>query len=135
MLILAQVPAATGAEIATWLISAAAVLLIMERGFSFWKNHLREEPTPSQTYATRTALSELDARVKENEAYSRARRGEIYKEFSKIREEANEMAAEIYSTLKPVSEAVASIREKAESNAQRIGVAESDIKVLYRRTP
>ena len=52
-------PSTSPAEIGAWLMCAAAVAVIADRLFSFYKNHLRESPPPSETYARR---SECEAR-------------------------------------------------------------------------
>jgi hypothetical protein len=62
---LAQLPTISSGDLGGWLIAAAAVLVIAERGFAFWKNHLREQPPPSQTYMTKTDCHLAHAATKE----------------------------------------------------------------------
>ncbi len=47
-LIAQQLPAVTSNELMTWFLCLAAFVLIAERLFAFWKNHLRGEP-PAQS--------------------------------------------------------------------------------------
>jgi septation ring formation regulator EzrA len=142
----AQLPAATPAQISAWLISFAAVLVIAERAFAFWKNHLREQPIPSQTYATfagcntkhaqtQEQIDKLAAKMQQQEQYNRERRAAIYEEFRKMREEMGEMVSRIYDEIKPLRESMSALRESDEHGKERLRTIENDIKTLLRRTP
>lgn len=55
----AQLPSLAPGSIEGWLLSATCVLVMLERGFAFYKNHLRESPPPAQTYMTKTDCDRL----------------------------------------------------------------------------
>jgi hypothetical protein len=60
--LIAQVPASSALSLGNWLVDATCILLMAERAFSFWKNHLRETPPPSQTYMTKADCTAMHAR-------------------------------------------------------------------------
>lgn len=47
---LAQVPTVSFGEIGNFAVTAAAVLMIANTVFGFWRDYLREQPRPSDTY-------------------------------------------------------------------------------------
>lgn len=128
----------SGSDIGNWLLAATCVLVMLERAFSFWKSHLREQPTPSETYWKRIdgekAVSELEAVVRRNDEYGRARRAGIYAELKSIREEMTQMAGELYETVKPIGESVSAMKEADSSAKTRLQTIEADIKTLLRRS-
>jgi len=93
MLFLAQLPTPNATSLFTWLGCLVCVLMLLDRGLSFWKTHMREEPRPSATYVTKTEcdrlhtsahdeLAALNKRVEANEEYGKSRRNAIYNEFA-----------------------------------------------------
>lgn len=85
MLVLAQIPDASPEGIGAWLLMAACVLVLLNQGFSFFKNHIREEPRPAKTYAKHLDHVEL-ARKVEQKAEQKALEG-IKTELAKLRVE------------------------------------------------
>jgi len=98
---LAQI-AAPGA-IEGWLLSAAAVLVMAERGFSFFKNHLREEPPPGQTYMTKDACARIhgtrDDELEEIKDQLRSMQGNRLTDWQKWTDHLNSMRAETGASL------------------------------------
>ena len=46
-----------------WIAGFSLTLLLLNQALTFYKTHMREQPTPSHTYATKTELNELRTRV------------------------------------------------------------------------
>ena len=68
-MLLAQLAADTVAPLVQWIIGGSAALFMLNQAITFWKDHLREQPAPADTYATKRehdALAvEVEARFRE----------------------------------------------------------------------
>lgn len=56
-----------------WLLSLTLFVLLADRLFAFWKNHLREQPRPAETYATKPELAAAEKSCAERAEVSRQR--------------------------------------------------------------
>lgn len=64
MLPLAQLSADMAGPVVAWILGASGVLWFTNQAFDFYKAHIREQPTPSDTYATKAELREVHGRIK-----------------------------------------------------------------------
>ena len=111
--LLAQLPTATPLSLGNWVVDAAAVVLILERGFAFWKNHLREQPPPSSTYMTKEECARnhlgLTARlhgIEEQGNEADGRRRAIYEQIDRVRRELKADISHLQDNLAQTPEAV-----------------------------
>lgn len=63
---LAQVPTVSFGEIGNFAVTAAAVLLIANTVFGFWRDYLREQPRPGDTYVAIPNFKDAEAERKED---------------------------------------------------------------------
>lgn len=63
MNLLAQLTPDMLGPVVPWLLGASGVMLLLNQALSFFKDHIREKPTPADTYATRAEHAELKQRV------------------------------------------------------------------------
>lgn len=76
--ILLQLPAPTPDILVNVALGLGGIMLALERALTFYKMHMREDPAPSKTYATRDEHRKLEASVGEL-------RGQMTDSFEKIR--------------------------------------------------
>jgi len=82
--LLAQFPSASGNEMVTWLLCAAAAVLIIERSVSFYRTVIRELPEPASTYQLKGDLA-TRAELREMKTDLMGRIGEVKTEQSAMR--------------------------------------------------
>lgn len=100
--VLAQLSSAMAEPLVQWLVGASAAAFLLNQGLDLWKKHFRENPTPSNTYATKEQLKEAHGRI------------------GRERNEINVAIAKIEA-----AQAAASIRVDAELRAIRMQIEES----------
>lgn len=66
MELLAQVPTVSFGEIGNFSVTAAAVLVILNTAFAFWKEHMREQPRPGDTYVAIPDFEKVERERKED---------------------------------------------------------------------
>jgi len=93
----AQLPVPVSGAIETWLLSAAAVMVLVERALAFYKNHMREQPPPATAYVANETCSRVQSanaqRFEEIEAQQLEddhRRKAIYDHIDNVRRELKE---------------------------------------------
>ena len=84
MILLAQMPTATNGEISTWLLCAAAAVVIIERTVNFYRTVIRELPEPASTYQLKGDLA-TRAELREMKTDLMGRIGEVKTEQSAMR--------------------------------------------------
>lgn len=62
-MLLAQLSADLVPPLVQWLLGASASLFLLNQAITFWKEHMREQPAPADTYATKKEHEELAAEV------------------------------------------------------------------------
>jgi hypothetical protein len=60
---LAQVDVEMVGPIVPWIAGASLTVFLLNQALCFFKEHIREQPTPSDTYATKPEHAELKERV------------------------------------------------------------------------
>ena len=63
MNLLAQIPTEALGPVVPWLAGASICVFLANQALTFFKDHIREKPTPADTYATRAEHAELKQRV------------------------------------------------------------------------
>ncbi len=61
--VLAQVTTDMLGPIVPWLVGASGAMFLLNQVLTFYKEHIREQPTPSNTYATKDEHGELKDKV------------------------------------------------------------------------
>lgn len=94
-------------ELAGWVIAMAAVLVIADRAIRFWKDHLREQPSPSATYVTRTSC------VEQQSAQT--------KRTDDLRQEMRDLVTRNQTDVDEVKEILGRVHERLDEMETRIG--------------
>lgn len=63
MLILAQLSERTADALVVWMVGGSAAIFAINQVLTFYKAHIKEQPTPSDTYATKAEHAALAGRV------------------------------------------------------------------------
>lgn len=63
MLTLAQIPEAAAASLVTWMVGFSAAVFFINQVLTFYKVHIKEQPSPANTYATKAEHAELSRKV------------------------------------------------------------------------
>jgi hypothetical protein len=63
MLILAQLTERTADALVVWMVGGSAAIFAINQVLTFYKAHIKEQPTPADTYATKAEHAELRGRV------------------------------------------------------------------------
>ncbi len=63
MLILAQLTERTADALVVWMVGGSAAIFAINQVLTFYKAHIKEQPTPSDTYATKAEHALLAGRV------------------------------------------------------------------------
>lgn len=107
---LAVLPDPTAASSIGWLVLALAGLCVAVNSIAgFWKEHVREKPTPSTTYATKV---ELDTEL----GRERSSRKKVHEEIAGLQGEAKTLATRADSTERDLD----GVRRWLEETNQRI---------------
>jgi hypothetical protein len=61
---LAQLSSENSGPFLIVVVGGSAALFLINQALTFWKDHMRERPTPSDTYATKAEHCELKGRVR-----------------------------------------------------------------------
>lgn len=112
--LLAQISTDMLGPIAPWLISASAVLFLVNQGITFYKDHFRESPIPADTYATKKELHETH--------------GRISRERKEIDAALTRADAEIKALAEGLQDAVGQIRRDGEARVSALGAHIDDLK-------
>ena len=100
----AQLPADTVAPLVQWIIGGSAFVFLLNQGLSFYKEHIREKPLASETYATKAQMTEAHGRI------SRERK-EIDQALTVLREEDKVLRQKL-------DDEIAEIGEQIKANGQ-----------------
>ena len=113
---LAQISLDMLGPIAPWLVSASAVVFLVNQAITFWKEHLREQPTPADTYATIAALKDVEKQAHGRMNREKAERDIAVAERKKARDEELAAMKEATRALsKKVEDEVAEMRRLVEA--------------------
>lgn len=63
MMPLAQISLDTIPALVTFIVGGSAAVLLINQVLTFYKVHIREQPTPSQTYATKIELAKVEEKM------------------------------------------------------------------------
>lgn len=117
MLPLAQLTADMLGPIVPWVAGASLTVFLLNQALSFFKEHIREQPTPSDTYASKSDHAELKRRVDEISA-------EIRGGFEKLDHKRSVSIAGLHDDLK---DAVKDLRTEMKEDITGVHSRLSDI--------
>ncbi len=128
MLPLAQLTPEQLGPIGPWLIVASVVLFLVNQALNFYKEHMREQPAPRDTYATKEELRQTHGRISRE-------RDEVNRNVAAAEAIARAAADRIDGEVKAISAAfadsVAQIRRDGEGRVtgleQKIDTLRDDI--------
>lgn len=117
--VLAQLSSAMAQPLVQWLVGASAAAFLLNQGLDLWKKHFRENPAPSDTYATKEQLREAHGRIGRE-------RNEINVAIAKI--EAAQAAASIRvdGELQAIRVQIEESRQAAEARVEKLRTALDD---------
>lgn len=106
-----------------FIVGGSAAVFLLNQAITFWKDHMREQPTPSDTYATKQEMKEAHGRMSrerdETRALIVAAEGRMQAECSRIAAEvagyntnAEDRATRINNRIDDLSDKVAEAPEK-----------------------
>lgn len=101
MMVLAQLPSASPEGLGNWLIILACAFVMLNQGFGFFKNHVREDPRPGATYAEKPRVEKLERLVedKADEASIEHRIDGIDEEIRKLHADRSESVARLHNRI------------------------------------
>ena len=113
----AQVSLETLGPIVPWLAGASVAIFLVNQALTFFKVHIREQPTPADTYASKSDHAELKRRVDEISA-------EIRGGFEKLDHKRSVSIAGLHDDLK---DAVKELRTEMKEDITGVHSRLSDI--------
>ncbi len=123
-----NIGSATGQAIVLWIWGACGTAFLANIVLNFWKQNMREQPRPSETYATKLEVNELERKLelhKEREAEDAAkRRAGIY---TKIDETRRELSSEIADVKREIKEDFHSTHERIDELTKAVSRMEGKI--------
>ena len=66
MIPLAQLSLESMPSLVTFIVGGSAALFLVNQALTFYKEHIRERPTPADTYATKTELGRVETQLRES---------------------------------------------------------------------
>jgi hypothetical protein len=121
----------TPGSLETWLVCAAAVIVGVERVLAFWKNHLREQPVPAQTYVTRGDCDKIHGMVKEAGRVQDEKRQGLYRKIEELRLEVKDDMDSLHTKVNNVDRAVAA----TEATTKQISIQLLNLEQQVQRLP
>jgi hypothetical protein len=117
--LLAQISLDQFGPLVPWLAGASLALFLTNQAITFWKDHMREEPNPSTTYALKCDHEELAREFRESQArtderftaMSSASSQSREKIFVLIREQNGQLRAEMNSSMAGVNRRLDTVLE------------------------
>ncbi len=98
-LLLAQLSPDMIPPLVQWVIGASAAVFLLNQALDFYKSHIREQPTPSDTYATKKELAEAHGRMKREKGEADAKFAALAAEDIRLREKLDDEIAAIQQQL------------------------------------
>lgn len=65
---LAQLSADMVGPVVTWILGASGAMFLLNQALTFYKDHIKEDPSPAGTYATKQDLKEAHGRMNREKA-------------------------------------------------------------------
>lgn len=106
MPILAQLSEQTADALVVWMVGGSAAIFAINQVLTFYKAHIKEQPTPADTYATKAEHAELRTRVDRMS-------GEIAQAFDRLDHKRSVSIAGLHTK---VDQATAEIRREIKSD-------------------
>ncbi len=111
MTLIAQVTADMLGPIVPWIAGASLTLFLLNQALTFYKEHIREQPTPSNTYATKEEMrqahgrmnrekEERDREIRDLKATDEALREKLDREIKDLRDDVIAVPREVVALLK-----------------------------------
>lgn len=97
---LAQIGADAVGPLVQWIIGGSAVMFLLNQVLTFYKQHIREQPTPSNTYATKEEMKFAHGRISRERAEINAALAKFETEQEKQREQLDLVITELRKELK-----------------------------------
>jgi hypothetical protein len=97
--VLAQLSADLVPPLVQWVVGASAAVFLLNQALDFYKTHMREQPSPPDTYATKKELAEAHGRMKREKAETDAKLSALHDEDIRLREKLDDEIAAIQQQL------------------------------------
>jgi len=105
MFSLAQLPDPASAASVGWIIlSIAAVCVALNAILGFWRDHVKEQPTPSETYATKQQHEEFKKQMDAELGRERGSRKLIHQEVAALQADTKALKTETESQTRQLSD-------------------------------
>lgn len=102
---LAQISADAVSPLVQWIIGASGAMFLLNQALGFYKSHLREQPAPRDTYATKDELRQAHGRM--------TREGEALAEvIAELKAEDRRLNERLETEIKDIRDEVIAIPEK-----------------------
>ena len=111
---LAQLPDPSSAASVGWIVlSFAAVCLALNQIMSFWSKHVKERPTPSETYATKQQHDEFRKQMDAELGRERGSRKMIHQEVAILQADTKSLRTETESQTRQLADLKKQINDTA----------------------
>ena len=114
MFSLAQLPDPSSAASVGWIIlSIAALCLALNQIMGFWREHVKEQPTPSETYATKQQHDEFRKQMDAELGRERGSRKLIHQEVAVLQADTKSLRTETESQTRQLADLKKQINDTA----------------------
>lgn len=121
--------------IVPWIVAASAVMFLLNQGITFWKDHLREQPSPPDTYATKHALEEglrqAHGRMNRERDDAKAALGAAE---TRMREELGRLTAEVTGYNTKAEDRASRINGRIDDLSDKVTAAPGQVVEILART-
>lgn len=126
--VIAQVTTEMLGPVVPWLVGLLLSIYIADRILNFWKSHMREDPRPAATYATKEELTKLEGDIRE---LFHGLQGRLDVE---VRDQAGKRK-KLYEAIEGVRGEVISLKTDNASQIRQLFSLETKIDRLIERSP
>ena len=136
---LAQLSLESVPSLIQFIIGGSATVFLVNQMLTFWKEHMKEQPTPSNTYATKVELTKVESELK-------ASLGKIEKELTDsltelgkdLKAEASSQAGkrkQIYHEIEQVGKDMAGLKADNVTQTRQLFNVEQKVDRILERMP
>ena len=97
---LAQIGADAVGPLVQWIIGGSGAMFLLNQALTFYKEHIREQPTPSNTYATKEEMKYAHGRITRERAEINAALAKFETEQLRREEEIDKIITAVRTELK-----------------------------------
>lgn len=105
MFLLAQLSADTGSSLMTFLVGGSAALFLINQALTFYKQHIKEQPTPANTYATKDEMKQAHGRMTRE-------KDEFDRQIRELKEEQERLDQKLDNKIDDLNERIDAVPER-----------------------